>query len=919
MKKFLQFSFLAIILIPFHGTSQIVINEYNAANWDLNLNNLNEYGDWVELYNTTTSPVDITSWYISDKLTNLTMWQFPSGVIPSHGFLVVWCDKQNQVSGGFYHSNFKLTQTTTEKLVISNASAVIVDSLTIKPCQKNQSRGRTIDGSISWSVFNSPTLNSSNAGSTASNEYSAWPQFSIAAGFYPSTITVSISCSDPSATIRYTTNGNDPTASSTLYTGPITVSATTLIRARTFNSASNLLPSFIESNTYFINDSHNFDVISMAGDFNGLFNSWSVSDIITTIEFFDSNGTQQFEGMGKTDPHGNDSWAFPQKGIDFEMEDDLGYARTCDYPIFHVTPRPEYDHIILKAGASDNYPFSWGNHPCHMRDAFVQTLEQKYNLDLDERSYEPTILYLNGQYWGVYEIREKTDDADYTDYYYNQKSKDIDVLAYWGGLTIKYGSDTAWNNLYNFVMSNSLTVPANYSYVGSKLDLNSVIDYMIFNTYIVNSDWLNWNTEWWRGRHMNGQRDKWTYSLWDEDNVYDLGQNYTGWQTTTMNASPCDVQSSYTNAGADMGHMDILNALLLNTDFKTSYINRYADLMNTMLNCDSTLAHYNWFVNTLTPEMSGQISRWGGSMAQWQNNLAFLQQKIQERCSFIDSIIVDCYQVTGPYDLTILVNPPGAGTIQLNTLNPQSYPFTGQYFGGVNISLSALPNVNQNFVDWTLNNHVPTPGTSSPTIQVGLQSGDTIIANFTNVSVPTKTITIIVDGPGTGNVTINGQLLTTYPYTGNYAIGSLIDLKATPVLPNHFLWWEPIHHLMNPSPVVDQVSFNLFTSDTIVAHFGFDNLVNSVDNENFGWMVYPTITNNFIKIDYQLQSTENLSINMFDITGKKVAELVSGNQSGVDLHSITVDLNALNLATGMYFIHATGIDFDKTSKVVFVK
>lgn len=917
MKKLL---YLFILLAGFSNSySQVVINEYNAANWDQQLNNLGSYGDWVELYNSTTSPVDLTGWYLSDKIVNLTMWPFPSGIIPAHGYLVVWCDKENQVSGGYYHTNFKLTQTTTENLILTNSSGVIIDSLTIIPCLKNNSRGRTTDGANTWSVFTSPTYNSSNSGSTAYLEYDARPIFSLAAGFYPNTISVSISCADPNATIRYTTNGTDPTSGSTAYTGPISISTTTMLRARSFNNLGNFVPSFIETNTYFINDTHTFDVISMAGDFNGLFNNWNISDIVSTIEFFDKTGTQQFEGMGKVDPHGNDSWAFAQKGIDFEMEDDMGYEHTCDYPIFHATPRPEFDHIILKAGASDNYPFSWGNHPCHMRDAFVQSYEQKYNLDLDERSYEPAILYLNGQYWGVYEIREKVDEADYTDYYYNQKSKDIDVLSYWGGLMIKYGSDTAWNNLYNFVMSNSLVNAANYNYVGSKLDLNSVIDYMIFNTYIVNSDWLNWNTAWWRGRHMNGMRDKWTYSLWDEDNVFDLGQNYTGWQTTSMNASPCDVQSSYTNAGADMGHMDILNALLLNTDFKTNYINRYADLMNTMLNCDSTLAYFSSFVSTLTPEMPGQISRWGGSMNQWQNNLNFLQQKIQERCTFIDSILTDCYQVSGPYDITVLVNPPGAGTVQLNTLNPTVYPFTGQYFGGVNISLSALPNTGQNFVDWTLSHHTPTPGTTSPTIQVGLTSGDTIIANFSNNTLPTKTITIIVDGPGNGTVTINGQTPTNYPWTGNFPIGSLIDMKANPVAPNHFLWWEPAYHLMNPSPIVSEVTFNLINSDTIIAHFGTDNLVIDPTENGYSLNVFPTLTNNFFKIEYEVSQSTNLKLTLVDLSGKVCATLIDGIQSAGELHTTTASMQNLNLNAGMYFLIAEANNSKKTYKIVYLK
>ena len=87
--------------------------------------------------------------------------------------------------------------------------------------------------------------------------------------------------------------------------------------------------------------------------------------------------------------------------------------------------------MILKCAANDNYPFSYGSSGAHIRDAYVQSLSQVANLKLDERSYEPCILYLNGNYWGLYEIREKVDDLDFTEYYYDQDS--VEFLKTWGG------------------------------------------------------------------------------------------------------------------------------------------------------------------------------------------------------------------------------------------------------------------------------------------------------------------------------------------------------------------------------------------------------------------------------------------------------------------------------------------------------
>ena len=123
------------------------------------------------------------------------------------------------------------------------------------------------------------------------------------------------------------------------------------------------------------------------------------------------------EGDGYTNKHGNDSWAYAQRGIDFITRDKLGYNYALKHQIFARTPRDRFQRVILKAAANDNYPFCTigpgVNGSAHIRDAYCHTLSQDGHLALDERTYEPCVLYANGQYWGVYELREKVDDADF--------------------------------------------------------------------------------------------------------------------------------------------------------------------------------------------------------------------------------------------------------------------------------------------------------------------------------------------------------------------------------------------------------------------------------------------------------------------------------------------------------------------------
>ncbi|MCY7409736.1 MAG: lamin tail domain-containing protein, partial [Chitinophagales bacterium] len=461
MQKYLHFvvAFLILLFSFQKSFSQVVINEYSASNRNLIVDNFGKNEDYIELYNTTGASVDLTGWYLTDDYADLTKWQFPAGsTIAANGFKKIWASNKDTVIGTNYHTSFKLTQTKFDKLALSNPSAQIVDSVSLLLTLKDHARGRTTNGGSTWGVFTSPTPGTSNGASFS--EYVAKPVADIPAGFYTAAQTITLTDVDATAKIYYTTDGSIPTTLSTLYTIPITVSITTLIRAKAFSSLPNLLGSFEEVNTYFINvtyDPHYYVLSFSSDDYDAMFNSWGTWDIDSYFEFFDKNHVQQSEGMGKVDPHGNDSWAYPQKGIDFEMEDDYGYAHTIPYKIFTDKDRPSYDHIIIKAGASDNYPFSWGDGPAHMRDAYIHTLSLRHKLDIDVRTYEPAIVYINGAYWGLYEVREKADDVDYTDYYYNQKEEDIDLMAFWGGLDIKFGSDVDWNSLYYYMQANPMT------------------------------------------------------------------------------------------------------------------------------------------------------------------------------------------------------------------------------------------------------------------------------------------------------------------------------------------------------------------------------------------------------------------------------------------------------------------------------
>lgn len=479
--------FAAMAVVP--ATAQVVINEVSASNLNGMADSYGEREDWVELYNTTAAPVDLSGWYLSNKVNNPAKWPFPVGVsIAANGRLMVYCSKRNSLTPGELHTNFKLNQSDDDHVVLSDPGVNLVDDVLLDPPTKqDNSRGRTTDGATTWSLFLTPTPNAANAG--ASPEYAARPQLSPAAGLYTATTNVSMTTTDGS-TIRYTLDGSEPTAASTAYNGPMAVSATTVVRAACFSATPGVPPSFMETNTYFINAPHSMAVLSIAGnEVDDLLNGNGGLSPLGSFEYFGPDQQLRDEATGEFNEHGNDSWAYAQRGFDYITRDQTGYNDGIHWPMFHASGRNKFQRLIIKAAANDNYPFETGG--AHIRDAYVHSLALAGGLDLDERTYEPCVLYVNGQYWGVYEIREKADDNDYTKEYYDQDEFDLQYLKTWGGTWSEYGGPQAqadWDALRAYILANNMGDASAFAYVDGQFDWKSLIDYVVLNSYTVCTD-----------------------------------------------------------------------------------------------------------------------------------------------------------------------------------------------------------------------------------------------------------------------------------------------------------------------------------------------------------------------------------------------------------------------------------------------
>ncbi|MDD3876350.1 MAG: CotH kinase family protein [Bacteroidales bacterium] len=719
--------------------SQIVINEFSCSNLSQYIDNHSDYNDWIEFYNTTSTDVNITGFYLSDDSLNLSKWSFPVGTsIPAHGFLRVWASGRNESVGTIHHTNFNLKQTKNnpEYIMLSNASGSLIDYKAItQKTQLGHSYGRTQDGQNNWNIFTSPTPGASNNASTPYNAYASTPVFSVNAGFYPSDVIVTMTTTEPDAEIRYTTNGTLPTSSSSLYTGPVTISTTKVLKARTFSTNASVLPGFLKYETYFINVSHTLPVVSIsANSLTTLANGTSSLRPHGTFEYFNVNKVRTAQTYGEFNSHGQDSWANSQRSLDFISRDEMGYNHSIEETLFNTSPRDKYQRVILRAAGDDNYPadhHSANLGSAHVRDAYIHNLVQKGGLQLDVRRGSKCILYINGAYWGVYDLRDDPDNHDNTKYYYGQDKFHLYFLERWGNSWAQYGGNAAfddWNSLYDFAMNNDMTDQANFQYVDDRLDVTSLIDYVAVNMFTVCTDWLNYNTGWWRGLDSSGTHLKWGFILWDNDATFDFYINYTGLPTTSAFATPCDVESSGVDDPDDF--IGLLLKLRTNQQFNTYYINHLVDLWNTVFDCDNMIPALDSTVALIDPEMTAHAARWNGTYSEWQDNVQTLRNFIIQRCTAITGGFMSCFNLTGPYQMTITTDPLSSGSITLNTMELTQFPWTGTFFGNTTTSLTANPINGYNFTNWSSANQNILPNLTTAAINTDLNSTDTIVAHF---------------------------------------------------------------------------------------------------------------------------------------------------------------------------------------------
>lgn len=718
----LNFLFLFFV---FPTNAQLVINEVCSKNTSVIEDEFGETSDWIELYNNTSTDINLAGYFLSDKEDNLQKWVFPNKIIPAQSYLLIFASKKD-VAQTYCHTNFKLSNSG-ETLTLSNPSTIEIDQVEIPLISEDHSYGRLPDGSGDFLFFENPTPEFSND-NNSNYEFAKPPEFGTQQYFYVNNSTVELTCEEPNCLIRYTRDGSIPDENSELYSSPIQLDTTTTIRAVSFSD--DYYPSLPSTQTFFCNTMHTLPILTLTSEpdnfwewENGIFvlgpngdpnypyfgaNFWKDIEIPVHLEYFKNQDLVAKFNVGTKIHGGKTARSKPAKALRLLTDKNFESAG-MSYSFFENKNINNFRRLVVRNASGDfNYT--------HFRDAYLHRYFINENLDLDVLAHQPIVLYINGTYWGLMNLREKVDQF-YLKENYGMEKDSIDLLE--EDLVTIEGSKDEYLANYDFLVNNDLSIQSNFDIAEKYFDLSNLADYFIVQTYVNNTDFPNNNIKFWQPKKEGG---KWRYILFDMD----VGMGRYGWTVAHYDNFNWRLENPDSNK-----FINIIKAYFENKNYRNYFINRYADLMNTIFTPEIFARETENTIAEIDDEMKRHFEQWTwpGYDVWQQDRIPGLFEYIEERPAYQREFIRQYFELENEVELQLNTYPEGAGLIKINTITPEDLPWKGHYYNGASVTLTVIPNNGFTFKNWesihTILNQNP-----NETISYNFEKNDEITAYF---------------------------------------------------------------------------------------------------------------------------------------------------------------------------------------------
>ena len=659
-----------------YNPTGVIISEVTASNDTIGIGPTIATTDFVELYNSSTETVDLSGYGLSDSLKRPRRWQFPQGTLIMPGeYKLVYLDAQPELTTVTdYHTNFKLTRAGGETISFCDPTGRVLDRMHLSLIPTDHSYGRTL-GQSGYYYYDVPTPGIANG--TGYYGYSQNPAFSMPGGEYKGSIQVTIAVPE-NTRVYYTTDSSIPNEhNGILYTAGevLDISRVTVLRARAFDTSGMLQPSEVVTQTYLMNLYHTFPVVSLVTDPWELWNEENgmlsiggeipadakIRFKLTTgeypnyrlygktareghIEYYGQDGTTILSQACEFGLQGQYSLDIPQKTFKVRAKAKYG-EKYFNASLFDDLEFTEYKGFVLRMGGNDGV---W----TRMNDAFQSQLIKRFN-QLSEtpstviyQDWKPVVVYLNGAYWGHYNLRERVDRFFVAQHegLSLDEADNMDLLEASG--TVNFGSEKEYKAMIKKVEASSPgTNEEDLQYILDNVDVDNYFDYMAFEMFFGNSDPGNI-----RFYRLKEEGAKWRWIFYDSD--YGM-----------FNSSFNSPRSYLKESGAGDQHINntLIRKLLENTEMKHKFLTRLGEIFQ-MFTTEFMTELYNEMAAVLEPEMPMHFARWAeendrrinfdsptspeGALRYWNKRLDFTRNVIKKRPTYFYEMVQEQFGLT---------------------------------------------------------------------------------------------------------------------------------------------------------------------------------------------------------------------------------------------------------------------------------
>ncbi len=746
------------------GQATIVINEVLSSNNQNFADEEGDFEDWIELFNHGSTDIRLWGYGLTDDEDDFYRWVFPDTSIAPGEFMIIWASgKDRSTPGEPLHASFRISREG-EPLRLTDPGGAMADTVPPVNIPTDYSYGRKPDGSEHWAFFADPTPGRPNV-SEGMERLPHSPQFSHAGGFYkePFYLTLSLpeNADADSDVIYYTTDGSVPGPDNGMQyrdairienrkdepndfsmiptnnygTGhpydenwkePVgNVYKGTVIRAVSV-APDGKSPETV-TRTFFVDPEfeqrYQLPVVSLATDREHFFstedgiyvneNFWNTGEAWERpvhFEFFETGGEPVLAQDSGVRIHGGTSRGRPIKSL--RMYARRAYGESWfEHTLIPDAPVDRYKRFLLRNSGND-----WDG--TYFRDALMQHLIA--HTGVETQYYRPVVVFLNGEYWGLHNIRMRYDHR-YFETMHDLDREDLVLLE--GNAEIKEGyapDHSAYLELRELLDQGEVNNPRIWNIVEERIDLDNFRDYHIANIYFRNTDWPGNNIDFWRKRTDGLQEDvrpghdgRWRWLLYDTDFGFNLNFDYvTGFvERAQHNTLQFAIEGSDDSWPNPRWSVQMLRGALRNHNFRNDFINRFADLLNTAFSEERVLEEINTMYDVLKPHMEEHIYRWLGppSMHDWELEVESKRDFARQRPTAQREHIVSQFDLHGTMELTLDVNHLQGGHILVNSIgikpgeagvSGDPWPWRGIYFKDVPVSLKAVPAEGYIFKGW---------------------------------------------------------------------------------------------------------------------------------------------------------------------------------------------------------------------------